>query len=64
MKPKEEPKLWVTVLKLVIGLIVIIGGVGLSLWLALKDEERNIGPKVTPEQSWGIVNDSPIRKKM
>jgi len=62
MKQNEEPKLWVTVLKLVLGLTVIVGGVGGALWLAAKEEQSNTTPKVSPAQSWGIVNDSPLRR--
>ena len=33
--PKDdEPKVWVTIIKLVVGLTVMIGGVGLALWYA------------------------------
>ena len=37
MKKDDEPPLWQTVLKLVVGLAVIVGGVGLALWLALQE---------------------------
>ncbi len=57
---KEEPKVWVTVIKLVLGLIVIIGGVGLALWYA-KDLDNGYG---TPAgEKWGISKDSPVRMK-
>lgn len=58
--PTNEPKVWVTALKLILGLVVIVGGVGLALWLA-KDMDSN-GPK-KPSDSWGIANDSPVRMK-
>ncbi|MCX7239489.1 MAG: hypothetical protein WCK83_14510 [Burkholderiales bacterium] len=58
----EEPKLWVTVLKLLVGLVVIIGSVGFALWMAMKAEEAN-GPPLSGDKSWGIVNDNPLRKK-
>ena len=44
MEQDEEPKVWVTFIKLVAGAVVLIGG-------------------VTPTDSWGIVNDSPVRNK-
>jgi len=57
----DEPKMWVTVLKLVLGLVVIVGGVGLALWLA-KDWDN--GAAKTPAQdAWGISHDSPVRMK-
>jgi len=63
MKKQEddEPKVWVTVLKLVIGLIVIVGGVGLALWYA-KDMDTG-GPKPPAQDQWGISHDSPLRMK-
>ncbi len=64
MKKNDEPPLWHTVLKLVLGLVVIIGSVGLALWLALQDEQKNGPAPVSPEKSWGIVNDSPVRKRL
>ncbi|MCF8167873.1 MAG: hypothetical protein K9K38_04755 [Rhodoferax sp.] len=63
MKPNDEPPLWLTVLKLVVGLLVIVGSVGLALWLALDQDQKN-APAVSPEKSWGIANDSPIRRKL
>lgn len=59
--PNEEPKIWVTALKLIIGLVVIVGGIGLALWLA-KDMD-NGGPKLPATDSWGISHDSPVRMK-
>lgn len=60
MKRDEEPKLWVTVLKLSIGLAVIIGGVGLALNYAEKHQEEM--PTPPPQSNWGIFSDSPIRR--
>jgi hypothetical protein len=63
MKKNDEPRLWVTVLKLVTGLVVIISSVGLALYLALQREQLD-GPKpVSTEQSWGVVNDNPLRQR-
>ena len=73
MKQDDEPAVWVTVIKLVIGAVVLIGGVGLVLWFAAqgpvhspaleqaKEAARATAPKSTPSNSWGIANDSPIR---
>ena len=61
MKRKEEPKLWVTVLKLVVGAVVLIGGVGLALWYVDKVQGP---PQISkPGSDWGIVGDSPLRGK-
>lgn len=57
----DEPKVWVTVLKLVIGLVVMIGGVGLALWYA-KDWDNGATPLPASDQ-WGISRDSPLRMK-
>ena len=44
MKKNKEPKLWVTVLKLLAGAAVLIGGVGAVLWWASQSE--NSGARV------------------
>jgi hypothetical protein len=59
-KKDDEPKVWVTVLKLVVGAVVLIGGVGLALWYA-KDLDN--GAKTPAGDSWGISHDSPVRMK-
>jgi hypothetical protein len=73
MKQDEEPAVWVTVIKLVIGAVVLIGGVGLALWWAAqrpeyspaleqaKEEARASSPRSGSDKSWGIATDSPIR---
>jgi cytoskeletal protein RodZ len=76
MKQDDEPKVWVTVIKLLIGAVVLIGGVGLALWFAAqgpvhspaleqaKEEARATAPsKSSSGSSWGIATDSPIRNK-
>jgi hypothetical protein len=57
----DEPKIWVTVLKLIAGLIVIVGGVGLALWYA-KDRD-NGAQQPPPSDSWGITKDSPVNMR-
>ncbi|MES2951986.1 MAG: hypothetical protein V4858_25965 [Pseudomonadota bacterium] len=60
-KPNDdEPRVWVTVIKLVVGLTVIIGGVGLALWYA-KDLDN--GYAKPGSEKWGISKDSPVRMK-
>jgi hypothetical protein len=74
MKRKEEPKVWVTVLKLIAGATALIGGVGLALWLAAQgsggspaleqaiEAAKSAGnSRLVPSSSWGIAGDSPIR---
>jgi len=61
MKPNNEPEVWVTVVKLIVGVVVIVGGVGLALWFALQVERNELPTPSMPSQSWGIANDSPIR---
>jgi multisubunit Na+/H+ antiporter MnhC subunit len=62
MKQDNEPKLWITLVKLVIGLVVIIGGVGLALWFVAQAEQSRLPETSSPDSSWGIANDSPIRR--
>jgi multisubunit Na+/H+ antiporter MnhC subunit len=59
--PNDEPKVWVTVVKLVIGLVLIVGGVGLALWYA-KDMDNGAAP-IPAGDAWGISKDSPLRMK-
>lgn len=61
MKQKKEPKLWVTVLLLVMGALAIIGLVGFALWYAGQSETDT--PAAGSGSSWGIFSDSPIRSK-
>ncbi len=71
----QEPNVWVTTLKLVLGAAVIIGGVGFALWMAAqgptyspaleqaKEAVRANAPNSTStDSSWGISKDSPVRK--
>ncbi|MDP3654071.1 MAG: hypothetical protein Q8R67_20560 [Rhodoferax sp.] len=57
----EEPKLWVTVLLLVLGALVLVALVGLALWYAERSDTTE--PVVAPDKSWGIVGDSPVHKR-
>lgn len=60
MKKNNEPKLWVTALKLVLGAAVIIGLVGFALWYA---EKMDMNPLPKADDSWGIANDSPLKNR-
>jgi hypothetical protein len=59
MKKNQEPKLWVTVLKLIVGATLLIGGVGTALWYVDQEQSKDAPTKV--DKSWGIFRDSPIR---
>ena len=68
MKDDEEPKVWITFIKLVAGAAVLIGGVGLALWWASERpvyspalEQAKEAAQSVSTDSWGIVNDSPVR---
>ena len=65
MDKDDEPNVWVTVLKLVVGAVVIIGGLGLVLWWAAEHQMKNApDPNVnSAKDSWGIVHDSPVNRK-
>ncbi len=60
MNEKKEPKLWVTVLKLVLGAVVFIALIGLGLYYTAKFNTYSPGVE-EPTNSWGITKDSPIR---
>lgn len=61
----QEPSLWVTVAKLVIGAVVLIGGTGLALWYADKYQQREEASDTSTQSKpdWGITSDSPLRPK-
>lgn len=59
-KGKDEPKLWVTVLKLVLIAVALIGGVGLALYFAQSLATSDPTGKQDP---WGVIKDSPTRMK-
>ena len=66
---EEEPRLWVTVLKLAIGFVILVGGTGLALWY-VDQKQVNEQPPVGSSAGtglgstgWGIVGDSPLRPK-
>jgi hypothetical protein len=76
MDQNDEPKLWVSILKVILGIAVMVGAVGFALWYAgqqpahspaleqAKEEVRQKSSNSTssPSNSWGISKDSPIRK--
>jgi hypothetical protein len=66
MSNEDEPKMWVTVLKLVVVATLFIGGTGFVLWYFGKQQELN-APSATEStnivKGWGIVGDSPLHSK-
>jgi hypothetical protein len=62
MEKEKEPKLWVTVLKLVIGAIIFIGVVALGLYYTA-EFDTYAPPDKSAAPDWGIATDSPIRNK-
>lgn len=61
MDDDKEPKFWVTVLKLVVGAVVLIALIGLGLYYTAKFNSYK--PEAAPAESWGISKDSPIFKR-
>jgi hypothetical protein len=59
MKDDKEPKLWVTVLKLVVGGVIFAALVGLGLYYTAKYNTYDPGSSKS-DGSWGITKDSPI----
>lgn len=68
-KQDEDPKLWITVLKLAIGLVILVGGTGFALWY-VDQEQTKAMPALGSDAGtgdgatgWGIIGDSPLRNK-
>ena len=60
----EDPPLWMTVIKLVLIAVVLIGGTGLALWYVDQQQTRDQPPGLSTDGNkveWGIVGDSPVR---
>ena len=57
----DDPKWWVTMLKLVVGAAIFIGVIGFALKYAESLESSATKPAAAT--GWGIVTDSPIRFK-
>jgi hypothetical protein len=61
MNQDDETPVWLTILKLVVVAVVLIGGVGLALWYAGEIQNNEIPATTgTGPGDWGIVKDSPI----
>jgi hypothetical protein len=62
MKKNDEPKVWLILLGLVLGVAALVGAVGLALWYS---EKAGIAqpPAEKPVTDWGIATDSPLRNK-
>ena len=74
----DEPKAWVSTLKVVLSAAVIIGVIGFALWYAdslslgspaleqaiqeVRQSSSRGGTSSGSSDSWGIFKDSPIRK--
>jgi hypothetical protein len=65
-KQDDEPKLWVTVLKLLAIAVALIGGTGLALWYVDKMQVHDQPPGLSTGNTgpdWGIAGDSPLRNR-
>ena len=71
----DEPKTWVSALKVIFGIVVMVGAVGLALWYAglqpvhspALEQAREVvqhkgSDSSSSSQSWGIAKDSPLRR--
>jgi hypothetical protein len=58
-KPPKDTPVWVTVLKLVVLALCLIGGVGLALWWAAGTQDAPTTLQTKPGD-WGIAKDSPF----
>ena len=59
MKDDKEPKLWVIVLKLVVGAVIFAALIGLGLYYTAKYNTYDPGSSKS-DGLWGITKDSPI----
>jgi hypothetical protein len=57
----DETPLWLTIVKLLVGATILIGGVGFILWYVDQEQSKDPSPAIKPSDPWGIINDSPIR---
>ncbi|WP_296699080.1 hypothetical protein [Rhodoferax sp.] len=76
MEKDDEPKTWVSALKIVAALAAVIGTIGFGLWYASQlpvsspaleqaiEEVRKKSPSSGSgsDSSWGIAKDSPLRR--
>ena len=78
MDNDDQPNVWISALKVVLGIAVIIGAVGFALWYAeqrpssspaldqaieeVKQKSSNRAPS-SGDGGWGIVHDSPLRRR-
>ena len=72
----DEPKTWVSALKVIFGMVVMVGAVGLALWYASLQptrspaleqarevvQQKGADTSSSSSKSWGIAKDSPIRR--
>jgi hypothetical protein len=70
MKKKQDtPNIWVTAIKLALGLVILVGGTGLALWYVDQvqvSEMPALGSGAgtgNGSSGWGIAGDSPLRPK-
>jgi len=62
----KEPKVWVTLVKLIAIAVVLIGGTGYALYYVDQMQERAQPPGLSSgfnKPDWGIVGDSPLKGK-
>lgn len=60
MKKDDEPKVWIILLGLLLGVAILVGVVGVALWYSDKAGIAEPTP-AKPVTGWGIFTDSPIR---
>jgi hypothetical protein len=62
MKKDNEPKVWLILLGLLLGVAIVVGAVGGALWYSDKAGIAAPQPE-KPATGWGIATDSPLRNK-
>jgi hypothetical protein len=76
MAQDNEPNTWVSALKVIFGIAVMVGTIGFALWYASQQPEyspaleqaievvnqKSANSASSSSKSWGIAKDSPVRK--
>jgi len=60
----DEPSVWMTAIKLLVGAVILIGGTGYALWYVdkVQEQENRRDPAKSAPLDWSISKDSPIHR--
>jgi cytoskeletal protein RodZ len=77
MDDDSKHSVWISALQIVLGIVVIVGAVGFALWYANQRpayspaleqaveevRQKSSSTRSSRDDSWGIVHDSPLRRR-